>query len=140
MYFQRKSTKQPGVSQGTIVKARILPIFSRDKNVLRTSFPWCNHAERESIVGNRSSEFFHRIPPRGPHVNPIKFTLHVAHHHRATCSFVQTSSWPPFVHSLYQISIPKFTIEILSRAPHHFPRSPTIRPARFSPSFRGFFD
>lgn len=27
----------------------------------------------------RSSEFFHRISPRGPHVNPIKFTPHRTH-------------------------------------------------------------
>ena len=97
-----------------------LSIFPRNKGILHTSLRRRNHAESESIVRNRSSEFL--VRPLRPSVSPIKFTLPVVHRRSnriraASCGYVHLvqSCSRPFVklpRSPFAM-LQKFTIEIL---------------------------
>lgn len=87
--------------------------------------------------GTARANFSTVHPPRGPRVNPIKFTLHVAHHR---CIRARPSP-PSFTNHFLTTFCPfalrcftKFTIEILSRPRHFFPRSSTVRSLFFHPS------
>lgn len=135
-YSRRKSTKRSNRAfrrGAAIAKAPILPIFSRDKNVLRTSFPWCNHAERESIVGKPLERIFPPYISSGTACKSDKIYPARCTPPRATSRAIPSLK-PVFDHSS---STRSTLFEIYNRnssRARHFPRPPMERPLSFLPS------
>lgn len=143
-YSRRKSTKRSNRAfrRGGLLRRRR---FSRFSQGIKTYFVHLSLGvttqKGNPSSGNRSSEFFHRISPRGPHVNPIKFTLHVAHHRaRPVVLFLRSN---PFLTTLRPpaLRFSKFTIEILHVRATSLVRQRNARSLFSHPcSFCGFFN